>query len=241
MRSRCRCALSFLLTLISALWLPIHNHLSAQSNERDSLATSASGLDWTEFRGPTGQGISHARNVPVHWSSSSNIAWRADIPGLGWSSPVLLRGRLYLTTAVMPAENGNPSLRVLCLDAGSGKLLWDIEVFVHTGSTAKHNKNSHASPTPLVERDRLYVHFGHQGTASLDLDGKVLWRNTSLKYSPVHGGGGSPILVGNALIFSCDGASDPFVAALNKQTGQLSGKRRAAWTQRRSFRSAHPF
>jgi len=135
----------------------------------------------------------------------------------------------------MPAQNGNPSLRALCVDAGNGKILWDSEVFVHTGSTYIHNKNSHASPTPVVEEDRLYVHFGHQGTACLDLDGKVLWRNTTLKYSPVHGSGGSPILVDDALIFSCDGASDPFVVALNKKTGE------ALWKTARSLNAKKKF
>jgi outer membrane protein assembly factor BamB len=124
----------------------------------------------------------------------------------------------------MAKEKDNPSLRALCLDARSGKILWDTEVFVHTGSTNIHNKNSHASPTPVAEEDRLYVHFGHQGTACLDLEGKVLWRNTTLKYSPVHGSGGSPIVMDDALIFSCDGASDPFVAALNKRTGEILWK-----------------
>jgi outer membrane protein assembly factor BamB len=196
--------------------------------------------DWPQFRGPGGQGISTARNVPLHWGSSSNVAWRAEIPGLGWSSPVLHRGRLYLTTAVMSAVKANPSLRALCLDAASGSILWNTEIFVHTGSTSIHNKNSHASPTPLVEGDRLYVHFGHQGTACLDLDGKVLWRNTTLKYSPIHGSGGSPILVDQALIFSCDGASDPFVVALNKKDGQLLWKTPRSFSAKKKFSFSTP-
>jgi len=140
----------------------------------------------------------------------------------------------------MPAQSGNPSLRALCVDAGNGKILWNTEVLVHTGSTSIHNKNSHASPTPVVEEERLYVHFGHQGTACLDLDGKVLWRNTTLKYSPVHGSGGSPILVDDALIFSCDGASDPFVVALNKKTGQLLWKTARTLAAKKKFSFSTP-
>jgi outer membrane protein assembly factor BamB len=239
MRPRCRYSLNLLPMLVVALSLHVQNGLSAQTSVSHS-SDSGSAVDWPQFRGPGGQGISSARNVPLHWSSSSNIVWRAEIPGLGWSSPVLRGSRLYITTAVMAEENSNPSLRALCLDATRGKILWDTEVFAHSGSTKIHNKNSHASPTPVLEGDRLYVHFGHQGTACLDLDGKVLWRNTTLKYSPVHGSGGSPILVDEALIFSGDGASEPFVAALNKKTGQLLWKTARTVDAKKKFSFSTP-
>jgi outer membrane protein assembly factor BamB len=83
-----------------------------------------------------------------------------------------------------------------------------------------HTKNSHASPTPLVENDRIYVHFGHAGTACLDRTGKTLWKNAEHGYEPVHGNGGSPVLVDGLLIFSCDGADDPYVVALDGMSGQ---------------------
>src|SRR5205823_1463754 len=85
----------------------------------------------------------------------------------------------------------------------------------------RHKKNSAASATPLARGDRLYVHFGHLGTAALDFSGRVLWRQTDVKYAPVHGNGGSPILVGDRLIFNCDGSEDPFVMALDANTGQV--------------------
>jgi outer membrane protein assembly factor BamB len=87
-----------------------------------------------------------------------------------------------------------------------------------------HSKNSPASATPVVTADRLYVHFGHMGTAALDLSGKVLWRQTSVTYPPVHGNGGSPVLVGGLLVFNCDGAKDPFVAALDAGSGEVRWK-----------------
>lgn len=182
--------------------------------------------NWPEFRGPTGQGISAARHLPVEWSETNNVAWKQAIPGKGWSSPVLFEGRLYLTSAVSSPDNSSLSLLALALDADSGRILWNTDVF--SGGAGKgvqmHNKNSRASATPLIEGNRLYVHFGPEGTACLDLSGKVLWRNSSLKYSPVHGNGGSPIVVEDALIFSCDGASDPFVVALNKTNGEVLWK-----------------
>ncbi len=149
--------------------------------------------DWPEFRGPTGQGLSTATNVPIHWSASSNVVWKTAIPGEGWSSPVLVNGRIYLTTAM--TDGGPTSLRALCLDVG-GKVLWNVEVLQPDSGDAgtHHKKNGLASPTPIVRDDRLYVPFGHLGTAALDLDGKVLWRQTDLKYPPVHGNGGSPAL-----------------------------------------------
>ena len=178
--------------------------------------------DWPEFRGPTGQGLSDATGVPVEWNATKNVAWKTEIPGQGWSSPVLSAGRLYLTTAV--GGNGDPvTLHALCLDADHGKILWDTEIFQPdpVAVAAMHHKNSTASPTPIVTADKLYVHFGHMGTAALDLSGKILWRENVLKYSPVHGNGGSPILLGDELIFNCDGASDPFMAALDAATGHV--------------------
>ncbi len=188
-----------------------------------SLATGApSQEDWPQFRGPDGQGHSSARHLPIEWTYSKNVAWKTPIPGLGWSSPALRNGRLYVTTAML-GEDKSISLRALCLQALSGEILWNKEIFSGVAGYV-HSKNSHASPTPLLEGERLYVHFGAQGTACLDLTGEVLWRNTELNYPPVHGGGGSPILVDDALIFSCDGASDPFVVALDKSTGKILWK-----------------
>lgn len=182
--------------------------------------------DWPEFRGPTGQGISTEKNLPIEWGPDKNVKWKAAIPGLGWSSPVLVKGRIYLTTAVPVGEGDKPdqSLRAICLDAQSGDVLWDEQVFVQDGETAPgiHSKNSHASPTPVVANDRLYVHFGHMGTACLDLSGKPVWTNRDLAYKPVHGNGGSPILVDDLLIFTADGASDPLVIALHADSGEVA-------------------
>jgi outer membrane protein assembly factor BamB len=182
--------------------------------------------DWPEFRGPTGQGIASAR-LPVAWGPNRNVAWKQPIPGSGWSSPVVVAGRIYLTSSVpVPNSADDQSLRALCLDARTGKILWDREVLRQDGSKAPriHGKNSHASPTPIVHDRRLYVHFGHQGTACLDLEGKVLWRNTTLKYQPVHGNGGTPILAGKALVFSCDGGDRSFIVALDRRSGKVLWK-----------------
>jgi outer membrane protein assembly factor BamB len=193
--------------------------------------------DWPQFRGPTGQGHAGADKLPIEWGKDKNLVWQQAVPGLGWSSPVIVQGRVYLTTAVPGAGNSDQSLRAMCLDAATGKVLWDKEVFHQDAKTAPsiHGKNSHASPTPLVQDGRLYVHFGHEGTACLTLDGQVVWRNTDLKYSPVHGNGGTPILVENRLIFSCDGGDEAFVVALDRSTGK------ALWKTPRGLDSVKKF
>lgn len=180
--------------------------------------------DWPEFRGPTGQGIVAQGKLPVEWGPDKNVAWKRPIPGSGWSTPIIWHGRVYLTTSVpvVNSPTNDQSLRALCLDAATGKVLWNEEVFVLKGTTAPriHSKNNHASPSPITDGERLYVHFGHQGTAALDLAGKLLWQNRDYAYKPVHGAGGSPILAGDALVFSCDGSDQQFVAALDRKTGK---------------------
>ncbi len=180
-------------------------------------------LEWPEFRGPLGNGIASATNVPVTWSASNNIAWKTPVPE-GWSSPIVADKKIYITGATNVGDG--VSLRALCLDFGTGKIDWDVEA-IRTGNEAarvKHSKNGLASPTPIVRDGKLYVHFGHMGTAALDLKGNVLWKQTAIKYPPVHGAGGSPALVDGLLIFSCDGASDPFLAALDVKTGEVKWK-----------------
>jgi outer membrane protein assembly factor BamB len=191
-----------------------------------AVAARAEGEDWPEFRGPTGEGI-YRGPLPTEWGPRKNVAWKRPVPGAGWSSPVVHGGRVYLTTAVpIPGSRGDQSLRALCLDARTGQVLWDQEVFRQDDHTAPpiHRKNSHASPTPLTDGKRLYVHFGHQGTACLGLDGEVLWRNNGLRYDPWHGGGGSPVLADDALVFSCDGEDKQFVVALDRRTGRVRWK-----------------
>lgn len=184
------------------------------------VVLGARGENWPEFRGPTGQGIATAKGLPAEWSATKNIAWKKAVPGKGWSSPVVVDGVIYLTAAVANEAESSLSLRALALDARDGSTRWGVEVFQNPADKA-HSKNSHASPTPIVEGRRLYVHFGHLGSACLDLDGKVLWRNSQFKYSSVHGNGGSPALTDDAMVFSCDGASDPFIVAIAKSDGKL--------------------
>lgn len=183
--------------------------------------------DWPEFRGPTRDGHSDAVGLPVRWSRVQNVIWRTDLKGRAWSSPVVSGNRIYLTNAVAEKNEADPhdarSLRVMALDAAKGRVLWDQEIFsIHDPqSFGTHHKNSFASPTPIVEGGRIYAHFGHLGTACLDSNGRVIWKSRELAYKPVHGNGGCPVIVDDLLIFNCDGEENPFVAALDKNSGQI--------------------
>ena len=189
--------------------------------------------DWPEFRGSSYAGHALKSNVPLQWSSRDNIRWKAGVPGNAWSTPVVAGGHIFVTTAT--TNQNDLSLQARCYDLASGAQIWEREAFkVEDGRI--HKKNSHASPSPIHENGRLYVHFGHNGTACIDArDGKVLWKQTGLPYKPVHGNGGSPLLFENQLFFSCDGAEAPFVAALDKYTG------RVVWKIPRNVEVSRPF
>ena len=185
-----------------------------------ALSLNAPASDWTEFRGPGGQGHSSARNLPTKWSPELNVTWKTALKP-GWSSPVLYQGKVFLTTA--EKKKDGLSLGVVAIDQKSGRIVWEKTV-LSGNETKNHKKNSDASPTIIAEGQRLYAHFGPNGTAALDLDGNVKWKQTSLPYPPVHGNGGSPALVDDKLIFSCDGSKKPFIVALSKNTGKVLWK-----------------
>ena len=117
-----------------------------------AVAVAAQAEDWPQFRGLAGDGHANVTGLPSEWNATTSIAWKAEIPGKGWSSPSLYQGRLYLTSAVpvmAGSASGDLSLRALCIDAQSGKIVWNEQVFLQASETAPkiHSKNSHASPT----------------------------------------------------------------------------------------------
>lgn len=183
--------------------------------------------DWPQFRGPTGQGHATERGLPLEWSESNNIQWKTPVPGLGWSSPAVADGRVWLTTVVESKERRgrvSASLRALAYDVATGREVVNVEVFRLDDAGYVNPKNSRASPTPIVDRDRVYVHFGADGTAALSPSGEILW-TTHLRYESQHGNGGSPTLYRDLLIVSCDGnGGDAYVIALDAATGKTRWK-----------------
>jgi outer membrane protein assembly factor BamB len=190
------------------------------------LCASGSGAQetaWPEFRGPTGQGHSTGSGLPLLWSEGHNIIWKRVVPGRGWSSPVVADGRVWLTTAVADDRRG-ASLRALAFDVETGSELVNVEAFRLSNANLKNPKNSHASPTPILDGSRVYVHFGGDGTAALDTTtGAVIW-SARFPYASQHGSGGSPVLYKDLLIFSGDGHYEAWVIALDTRTGKVRWK-----------------
>lgn len=179
--------------------------------------------EWSQFRGANSDGHAPGPATPLEWSDSQNVAWKVAIPGLGWSSPVVSGGKIYLTTAV--PQGAGLSQRAMALDCATGQVIWDREVRALENAPSVHKKNSHASPTPIVRDGAVYVHFGAQGMAKLSAEnGEQLWLCTELDYPPVHGNGGSPVLHDGKLAIVCDGSKNPFVAAIDAETGKVVWK-----------------
>ncbi len=190
------------------------------------LATPASAVQWPQFRGPSGQGHASETGLPLEWSESRNVVWKASVPGRGWSSPSIAGDRIWLTSSIESGEGRGRgvSLRALAFDVATGREVVNTEVFRVERPEALNAKNSYASPTPIVDGDRVYVHFGAQGTAALTSTGEVVWK-TRLDYQSQHGNGGSPALHGDLLIVNCDGnGGDAYVAALDVKTGKTRWK-----------------
>ena len=187
--------------------------------------------EWPQFRGPSGQGVSDAASVPLNWSETRNVAWKTLVPGKGWSSPVVGAGRVWITAAVL--NNGEASLRLLAYDDATGNEALNVEVFkIRRDEFSANPKNSDATPTPILDGDRVYVHFGASGTAAVSTAGKLLWK-TRLPHVTQHGQGGAPARFGGLLIVNCDGFEEPYVIALDAATGKTKWRfsRRAPTSQ----------
>lgn len=203
--------------------------------------------DWPEWRGAGGQGHSEAQGVPVVWGETENVRWRTEVDGRGYSTPVVGAGKVWMTAATeteaSEAEKkkrlttntgGQPltvlekvSLRVVCVDLESGRLEHDIEVFEVKAPQWVHKLNSYASPSPVLEGDRLYVHYGTFGTACLAVgEGtpEIVWKNDELPVMHENGPGSTPVVVGEHVIFHADGSDVQYVVGLDKRTGKVAWK-----------------
>ena len=178
--------------------------------------------DWSQFRGPRGDGHSSATQLPVTWSETENVVWKVPVAGKAWSSPVVADGVVWMTNAT---EDGT-RLSVVALDAASGGVLHDLTVFEIAEPAFCHDFNSYASPTPVVANGRLWAHFGSAGTACLETStGKVLWSRQDLPCDHHRGAGSSPILVDGLLVLTFDGFDRQYVAALDADTGRTVWER----------------
>ena len=138
------------------------------------LSPALCSADWPQFRGPDGQGHSDAKGIPIVWSEEKNITWKSAVPGQGYSSPVIAGNQIWLTSS----QEGGKSLHAVCLNKVTGKLMHDVEVLRAKDVGSKHRLNGYASPTPVLDGERVFVHFGPRGTVCLDTAGRIVWKNT---------------------------------------------------------------
>src|SRR5207245_690583 len=178
--------------------------------------------NWPQFRGPRGAGRADDAALPVRWSETENVRWKTLIHGKGWSSPVIWADQVWLTTATPDGH----ALFAVGVERASGKIAFDQKVFDICTPSYCHPFNSYASPTPVIEAGRVYVHFGSAGTACLDTaSGRLLWSRQDLHCDHHRGPGSSPVLYKDLLIVHFDGIDQQYVVALDKGTGKTVWKR----------------
>ncbi len=202
---------------------------------------AASPEHWPQFRGPGSRGVSgDDPSLPDSWSDTKNVAWRSEVPGHGWSSPVVWGDRVFLTSVISsnPIEAPKKGLyfggnrpeppkdshrwMVYCFDFDKGKVVWEKQLHEGVPRTPRHLKNSYASETPVTDGERVYAHFGYLGTYCLDINGKLLWSKPWPPYPVRYGWGtaASPVLHEGRLYIVNDNDEQSFLVALDKKTGQ---------------------
>ncbi|HEX4130657.1 MAG TPA: PQQ-binding-like beta-propeller repeat protein [Pirellulales bacterium] len=177
---------------------------------------------WPRFRGPHGDGHSSATGLPLEWSETKNVRWKTAVPGKAWSSPVVWGDQIWFTNAT--AEGDKRS--AVCVDLASGKIVHEKRLLTIENPQFAHEMNSHASPTPVIEPGRVYVHFGSTGTFCLDTaTAEPIWSRLDLPCDHWRGPASSPILFENLLVVAYDGYDYQYVVALDKRTGKTVWKR----------------
>ena len=202
--------------------------------------------DWAQFRGPNANGVFTTKGLPVEWGADKNIAWKVELPGAGWSQPVVWGGRIFVTTSETDNQKkprggefdpgfsfGGFSFsggkapdviyrwKVLCLDGATGKVVWERTAREGKPNTPIHRNNTYASETPATDGERVVAYFGMTGIYCYDMAGKLLW-SKDLGSFPMQmgwGSGSSPVLYGDRIFIQCDNDKISFLVALDKKTG----------------------
>lgn len=178
--------------------------------------------NWQGFRGPRGDGTSAEKGLPLKWSPTENIAWKAPIPGRGHSSPIIWEDRVFLVSCIEEKEERI----LLCLDRRTGKTLWQRTV-LKSPLEQIHKLNSYASSTLLTDGERVYVSFldrNRMFIAAYDFDGNKMWAVRPGAFFSVHGYCSSPILYKELVIVNGDHDGDGYIVALNRRTGETVWK-----------------
>ncbi|HJQ79189.1 MAG TPA: PQQ-binding-like beta-propeller repeat protein [Lacipirellulaceae bacterium] len=214
------------------------------------IVTAAVGEEWSQFRGPNLDGVATDVQLPTEWSADKNVRWKVTIAGVGWSQPVVWGERIFITTAESDVQskpdptNTGPGVsgfamlfsgagynpepptevhrwKVLCLDAATGRLLWERVAREGPPTMHIHANNTYASETPATDGQRLIAYFGMTGVYCYDLAGNPLWQKDLGAYPTQFGWGtgSSPVLFGDRVYLQCDNEKSSFIVALDKKTG----------------------
>ncbi|HEU4389122.1 MAG TPA: PQQ-binding-like beta-propeller repeat protein, partial [Blastocatellia bacterium] len=199
---------------------------------------SAGNNNWPQFRGPQSLGIAEDPALPDRWSTTENVLWKVDVPGNGWSSPIVWNDRIFVTSVIggdaekprkglyFGGERKAPSVEhrwmVYCVDYKTGKVRWEKEAHKATPAFSHHLKNTFASETPVTDGERVYAYFGNVGMFCYDLDGKLLWSKSFGSFKTRYGWGtaASPVVHKDRVYIVCDNDETSFMVALNKRTGE---------------------
>jgi outer membrane protein assembly factor BamB len=202
--------------------------------------------NWAQWRGPGAQGISAEQKLPTEWGPGKNIAWKVELPGSGHSSPIVWNDRIFLTSVVegevapgakaathtmggkewvhpdSVAADKKHTFKVLALDAGSGKILWDQTAYEGTVYDARHRRSSFAGPTPITDGTMVYAYFGPEGLYAYDFSGKLAWKVVEKFPTLGLGTGTSPVLYQNLVIIQRDedNGENSAIVAYDKKTGK---------------------
>lgn len=178
------------------------------------------GADWLGFRGSDGTSVSDETNLPVTWTDSENLDWKADLPGRGLSCPIIVGDRVFVTCN---SGADQQRLHVLCFDAISGRKLWERQ-FWATGRTMSHPKTSMAAASPTSDGKRVFAFFGSCDLVCLDFEGNLLWlRGLAQDYPLVSnniGMASSPVVSGETVVLQIENDRDSFAAGIDTVTGE---------------------
>lgn len=198
------------------------------------------GETWPQFRGPQSIPIAEDRNLPDSWSETQNVRWKIDIPGNGWSSPVVWNDKIFVTSVVSSNDEEKPQKglymggerglstdehrwMVYCVDFKTGKIIWQKEAYRGVPKSTHHLKNTFASETPVTDGEHVYAYFGNLGLYCFDMNGKLEW---SRPYGPVAirngwGSAASPVLYKGRVYIVSDNDDGSFLEVLDQKTGKV--------------------
>lgn len=237
----CRALFMLAILCVATCTSPVDaQEATSPSGSQDAGVRASGALHWPQFRGPGSRGVARGSNLPDSWSATENVSWKTDIPGRGWSSPIVCGNRIFLTTVVNtePMEEPKKGLyfggerksppedvhqwKVLCLSLDTGALLW--ERVVHEGKPASsiHLKSSFASETPVTDGERVYCVFGNLGVYCFDFEGNEIWQDPIAPRATRAGWGtaASPVIHGDRLYLVNDNEDDSYIVALDAKTGK---------------------